>query len=742
MARFNDLPDELQLRIFELTCASEFRPRTVELYFKAGEIYSKTLPPPLLHVCQLSRWVVLKFYKPWLPEFKGKPWHKPYKHLIEKHGGVEKLSRLNNVCISLESDLLLVNKQQSSEWNFGYLEKQQLKNFAVNLNGWINWSAAMDLLQQFTNLCQASIFDNDKHNRMVHLKVGQIQSWAITAENRRPRKYPSYTAPLIKIQDIPEALAWDRDTKDWITYKYPKDYRSDGRNHGLERNKISERFSEFLGGVQFIEGNRDEQMAPNPQPSPRSRKENMSGILANASPSTGIYLPLTFSGDSNSASKGTTLNRTPLRSVSTNASISRISIKRKLPEEFDKEVCLLEQRKGGRVSAHSMVERSVKPIGTQPLIEDGASNDDLRCLSRVPTVDDWEQAILPSNRIPFGEVDSFNYHGESLDISPARVLQDCPARANKSKKAWEIASEETFADIFDCLRTPSPEPSTHSLISSPLDLNSTFSGTPTVFEEIGTPVSSHGAISPLNGRDRIITFADPRPAIYDLYDDALPFNSSAVGEHLIYTGEQDPSYLDPRNVSPIFKKSTALGVESTIQPSLIYDNTSFHADSDYARLSTSLPNDSLPVLESQEIMVTMQEKQDLEAVPECLIAESLVLAESQCLVQSNDNPQDSRMSKDFVLRTAPDLMMEWNVKKSATRKLRNRSQVKIPVLEYVVEKILGKKKFNGTPHYLVKWEGYPLVKDRTWEPYDRLTEDVPTLVENYEASKRKRKKRS
>jgi hypothetical protein len=68
---FDDLPTEIQLQIFETAAASQWTPRVVEIYFKGGQIYSKTLPPPLLHVSRASREVVLKLYKPWLPQIQG-----------------------------------------------------------------------------------------------------------------------------------------------------------------------------------------------------------------------------------------------------------------------------------------------------------------------------------------------------------------------------------------------------------------------------------------------------------------------------------------------------------------------------------------------------------------------------------------------------------------------------------------------------------------------------------------------
>ena len=40
--------------------------------------------------------------------------------------------------------------------------------------------------------------------------------------------------------------------------------------------------------------------------------------------------------------------------------------------------------------------------------------------------------------------------------------------------------------------------------------------------------------------------------------------------------------------------------------------------------------------------------------------------------------------------------------------------------EYIVEKILDKKRVNGLVKYKVKWEGYEDLADCTWEPKENL----------------------
>jgi hypothetical protein len=38
---------------------------------------------------------------------------------------------------------------------------------------------------------------------------------------------------------------------------------------------------------------------------------------------------------------------------------------------------------------------------------------------------------------------------------------------------------------------------------------------------------------------------------------------------------------------------------------------------------------------------------------------------------------------------------------------------------------------------LVKWKGFKKVKDRTWEPCERLRVDVPLIVEAFEEKRKK-----
>jgi hypothetical protein len=52
---------------------------------------------------------------------------------------------------------------------------------------------------------------------------------------------------------------------------------------------------------------------------------------------------------------------------------------------------------------------------------------------------------------------------------------------------------------------------------------------------------------------------------------------------------------------------------------------------------------------------------------------------------------------------------------------------------YHVERLLRSKRQSGRTLYLVKWRGYAL-EQSSWEPAERLLQDVPDMVAAFEAS--------
>ncbi len=69
--------------------------------------------------------------------------------------------------------------------------------------------------------------------------------------------------------------------------------------------------------------------------------------------------------------------------------------------------------------------------------------------------------------------------------------------------------------------------------------------------------------------------------------------------------------------------------------------------------------------------------------------------------------------------------------KKKTEEIENFDNVEVLDEEYIVEKILEKKKLGSIWKYKVKWEGYS-EEECTWEPKENL-KNVKYLIEEFEA---------
>ncbi|CZR54670.1 uncharacterized protein PAC_04554 [Phialocephala subalpina] len=227
-ARFDDLPTEIQLNIFEIAAVVDFRPRVVEIFNKNGQIYSKTPPPPLLQVCHLSRHVVLKIYKPWLPQFKGTKRYQRYEKLVKR----KDLDRLQNVCISLEHDLL-VSKGLP---DLGLIPRLYLRHLANDLHGRVELCDRATALAKFRSLRKIFLFDEDDKYGSLRFKYRRIKSSMAQMSKKGQAGEPGYLTPKLKHsrsllsvikkwpQDVrrPSNMEW---SNLWIKYKYLKTFQ-------------------------------------------------------------------------------------------------------------------------------------------------------------------------------------------------------------------------------------------------------------------------------------------------------------------------------------------------------------------------------------------------------------------------------------------------------------------------------------------------------------------------------------
>jgi hypothetical protein len=223
--QFNDLPYEIQLEFFEYAAFSSFKPRTVEIFSKNGVIYSKTPPPALLHVNQVSRSVVLQIYKPWLPQFKGTSAYKTFAKIAEKKvkGGI---SAFQNVCVSFEYDLLLIRQQRHLPSVFGVLECSFLRFMAIDVTGWVDIPAFVQSLRNVQNLRKLDLFDDKNWTRGgLDYKVSEAHRYLQREEEKdkkKPKKrIPNFIAPKLGKYYTPPIE--DRKLKGicWVSYKYP-----------------------------------------------------------------------------------------------------------------------------------------------------------------------------------------------------------------------------------------------------------------------------------------------------------------------------------------------------------------------------------------------------------------------------------------------------------------------------------------------------------------------------------------
>ncbi|KAE8449162.1 hypothetical protein EG329_008546 [Mollisiaceae sp. DMI_Dod_QoI] len=213
--QFSSLPSEIQLQIFDIAARKTFQPRVIHIFYKNGEIYSRTPPPALLHVCHLSRYATLKIYKPWLPQFKGPKEYRPYEKLAKR----KVVDRLQNVCISLEHDVLVI--EQNGLSNLGLIVMLNLRHLAYNLHGWLRWREHATALTRFRTLQTLTFFDDDDKRGSLRTKGS-----AIKESMARMARGPKKGRTEFKYDRCPTSQAALPDINSWIKYKYPKGYEA------------------------------------------------------------------------------------------------------------------------------------------------------------------------------------------------------------------------------------------------------------------------------------------------------------------------------------------------------------------------------------------------------------------------------------------------------------------------------------------------------------------------------------
>jgi Chromo (CHRromatin Organisation MOdifier) domain len=231
-------------------------------------------------------------------------------------------------------------------------------------------------------------------------------------------------------------------------------------------------------------------------------------------------------------------------------------------------------------------------------------------------------------------------------------------------------------------------------------------------------------------------FIDPRVAFKDLFESSeggsvmQDLNSSEIAADVLCPDLDGPSPI----IYEVFLGSLSESFDFAENVEL-----------DHEKDDVNVARPGIPLLEKLDPSTTESECSSLdipnleieEYTPKQFMAEQKTHEGLQFLVQLQDYPEEKDWTwetQPAMIESAPDLVTAWTAKTGF--EVEEKSSVTV---NYIVERILGRRKFKGVPHYLVKWKGYETVKDRTWEPCERLRVDVPLIVEAFEEKKRKKR---
>ena len=118
--------------------------------------------------------------------------------------------------------------------------------------------------------------------------------------------------------------------------------------------------------------------------------------------------------------------------------------------------------------------------------------------------------------------------------------------------------------------------------------------------------------------------------------------------------------------------------------------------------------------------------------PKCNIEkEALIEFEKSLFKKENVRKKKVECQKSSRKRKKPAYLDEfYNTSTSNVLKVKNQDEDDLEDDEFFVEKILDKRTLNnGNIEYLIKWKGYNMPDDDTWEPKSNLDENI---VESFE----------
>lgn len=216
--------DRLQKRILRLAAIAYHASRegaTVEVCVKHGKVYSRDPPPPLLHVCKLSRAVAEKIFKPSFARFVEEHLRKQ-KELAARNrddgqGKIQPFTVLQDVWIDMRVEKLRIAGKEFGRCAWGKLEFARLEYLVLDLDGWVEWGQAGVMLRFFKGLKRVDI-GGKVLDKGLEVKMSIIEEYLKEERQDAMAKRP-YKAPTIScVKLLPREKSVCRGT--WVKYKH------------------------------------------------------------------------------------------------------------------------------------------------------------------------------------------------------------------------------------------------------------------------------------------------------------------------------------------------------------------------------------------------------------------------------------------------------------------------------------------------------------------------------------------
>jgi hypothetical protein len=601
------------------------------------------------------------------------------------------------VCISLECDLLLIDRQQWSKWNFGPLERKLLHKMAINLDGWTGWISTIQMAQRFEHLPKLYLFHRTSASEMADFKMGTIARSLEMNEKMHRKTHPEYIAPLVFKPTVPvrATRGWDGDVQDWFTYKYPEgtytyvrsNRSAKARNRGLSTSSRRTK----RPSAQMVEEIRAKKQLRNKSCTQIDRRRSHRDVVVPDLAHSALF-------PEKPVSRNTMKRKRQDDEVVSTQRLTRKAAKLSCPKECttpaqSRVVIDLVSPPRSRVCRPSIQSRDLSP--TSKLHSASLKRPTFRTRELISPTPEPRIILSPTPEVPSLEANArFRCPFDGMDdadlgVPPAKTASPVVTTAF-------IDARVAFDSGGEARQTTSEQ---ENVRTACYDFQSIVPHETVELLEDGLHCERN---DPGGYGDNIDTRCETpnRPAIEE--------------DRFI-----DSGYMSSLEVEENFTIGAAIS-----QPSFSL-NDNDDAFSPSKQLISGLEN----VQPSEDSNTEEEEYQ-----PEKIIAERKTEeGTTQFLIQWVGYPEekDWTWEDEMTLLDLPIITI-W---KEAQGKEKEKEAANV---EYIVEKILGKRKFKGTPHYLVAWKGFPEVEDRTWEPCERLGVDVPHLVDAFEMKRRKK----